>query len=280
MLSRTSASLPYDSAANHTRPHIYFPAYTARRTTPHFPQSSTMDLNFTETSKGKPAALLGGHLFRLMAESKSSRTWRCTKKDCKARFTPSLETKEILHGMTNHSHSTTVDAASSQRLQLRQSCKRKSEHDLTERPRKIMVTEAQHMDTDVLNQRDLDNVRRAMWRQRRKHQPKLPVSRIDALRAIFEIETRHDAKIAQRLRQTRRPSRPVFTAHLQWSTFKGTKICLATALSKPVLRSSSTCTQSLRFQMESTSQWCFSCFLEVAKKSTLGCFCYLILFTI
>ncbi|GFS19255.1 hypothetical protein ElyMa_003284400 [Elysia marginata] len=71
-----------------------------------------MDLNLTETSKGKPAALLGGHLFRLMATSKNSRTWRCTKKDCKARFTTSLETKEILHGMTNHRHSTTVDAAS------------------------------------------------------------------------------------------------------------------------------------------------------------------------
>ncbi|KAK3780890.1 hypothetical protein RRG08_052048 [Elysia crispata] len=77
----------------------------------------------------------------------------------------------------------------------RQSCKRKAEDDLTERPRKIIVTEGQSMETDGLNQRDIDNVRKAMWRQRRKHQPKLPISRMDALRAISEIETRQDVKI-------------------------------------------------------------------------------------
>ncbi|KAK3775864.1 hypothetical protein RRG08_007322, partial [Elysia crispata] len=76
-----------------------------------------------------------------------------------------------------------------------QSCKRKAEDDLTERPRKIIVTEGQSMETDGLNQRDIDNVRKAMWRQRRKQQPKLPISRMDALRAISEIETRQDVKI-------------------------------------------------------------------------------------
>ena len=51
------------------------------------------------------------------------------------------------------------------------------------------------METDGLNQRDIDNGRKALWRQRRKHQPKLPISRMDALRAISEIETRQDVKI-------------------------------------------------------------------------------------
>ena len=41
----------------------------------------------------------------------------------------------------------------------------------------------------------IDNVRKAMWRQRRKHQPKLTISRMDALRAISEIETWQDVKI-------------------------------------------------------------------------------------
>ncbi|KAK3747193.1 hypothetical protein RRG08_035739 [Elysia crispata] len=154
-----------------------------------------MDLKFTETSKGKPAALLDGHLFRLMSESKSSRTWRCTQKDCKARFTTSLNTTDIQHGMTSHCHGKTEDSVSLKKLQLRQSCKRKAEDDLTERPRKIIVTEGQSMETNGLNQRDIGNVRKAMWRQRRKHQPKLPISRMDALRAISEIETRQDVKI-------------------------------------------------------------------------------------
>ena len=51
------------------------------------------------------------------------------------------------------------------------------------------------METDGLNQRDIDNVRKAMWRKRRKHQPKLPISRMDALRAISEIGTRQGVKI-------------------------------------------------------------------------------------
>ena len=51
------------------------------------------------------------------------------------------------------------------------------------------------METDGLNQRDIDTVRKALWRQRRKHQPKLPISRMDALRAISELETRQDVKI-------------------------------------------------------------------------------------
>ncbi|KAK3787476.1 hypothetical protein RRG08_025739 [Elysia crispata] len=97
--------------------------------------------------------------------------------------------------MTSHCHGKTEDSVSLKKLQLRQSCKRKAENDLTERPRKIIVTEGQSMETDGLNQRDIDNVRKAMWRQRRKHQPKLPISRMDALRAISEIETRQDVKI-------------------------------------------------------------------------------------
>ena len=84
-----------------------------------------MDLKFTETSKGKPAALLDGHLFPLMSESKSSGTWRCTQKDCKARFTTTLNTTDILHGMTSHCHGKTEDSVSLKKLQLRQSCKRK-----------------------------------------------------------------------------------------------------------------------------------------------------------
>ena len=40
------------------------------------------------------------------------------------------------------------------KLQLTQSCKRKAKDELTERPREIIVTEGQSMETDGLNQRD------------------------------------------------------------------------------------------------------------------------------
>ncbi|GFS09795.1 hypothetical protein ElyMa_003045400 [Elysia marginata] len=80
-----------------------------------------MDLKFTETTKGKLGAFLDGQIYRLMSESNSSRTWRCTKKNSKARFTTSLATSGFLHGMTNHTHDVQVNTATSQNHQMRQS---------------------------------------------------------------------------------------------------------------------------------------------------------------
>lgn len=152
-----------------------------------------MDIQLTETSKGKPALQLEGHLYRLMKENKASRTWRCTRKDCNARVTTDLETHTFLHGMTDHNHD--VDLSSSQALQFRQSCKRKAEDDITERPRKILIREAQHSKTDFLRQRDIENTRVAMWRQRRKIHPKLPTSRQETLQALTSISTKDDTCI-------------------------------------------------------------------------------------
>ncbi|GFR87092.1 hypothetical protein ElyMa_006068000 [Elysia marginata] len=81
---------------------------------------TTLDPKFTETTKGKPAAFLDGQIYRLMSESNSSRTWRCTKKNCKARFTTLLVTSGFLHGMTNHTHGVQVNTATSQKHQMRQ----------------------------------------------------------------------------------------------------------------------------------------------------------------
>ena len=153
-----------------------------------------MDLKFTETSKGKPAALLNGQFF-------FSLNIREQKFENMAMYTKRLQgeiyhvIEYILHGMTSHCHGKTRFRILKKKLQLRQSCKRKAEDDLTERPRKMIVTEGQSMEKDGLNQRDIDNVRKAMWRQRRKHQPKLTISRMDALRAISEIGTWQDVKI-------------------------------------------------------------------------------------
>ncbi|GFR87088.1 hypothetical protein ElyMa_006067900, partial [Elysia marginata] len=55
------------------------------------------------------------------------------------------------------------------------------------------------METDTLNQRDIDNVRKAMWRQRRKHQPKLPTTRTEALYAMSKINPKHEMAFHRKL---------------------------------------------------------------------------------
>ena len=162
------------------------------------------------------------------------------------------------------------------KLQLRQSCKRKAEDDLTERPRKIIVTEGQSMETDGLNQRDIDNVRKAMWRQRRKHQPKLPISRMDALRAISEIETRQDVKIVTdeetQIACVYSPSAMVYLHRNQDMFGDGTFKSCPKHFEQLYISS--------RLQMECTSKWRFSCSLEVAKKCTKTCLSYCIPYTL
>ena len=134
------------------------------------------------------------------------------------------------------------------------------------------------METDGLNQRDnfIDNVRKAMWRQRRKHQPKLPISRMDALRAISEIETRQDVKIVTddetQIACVYSPSAMVYL-HRNQDMF-------GTARLNHVRSISSSCTPSSCLQMECTSQWRFSCSLEVAKRCTKACLSYCIPYTL
>ena len=105
-----------------------------------------MEIQLTETSKGKPALVLNGYMYSLKMETKSSKNWNCTKRLCKGKVTTSFDGKTILHADTTHNHA--PDEAKMQTNLLRQSCKRKAQEDLSERPRKIIIKEINNLNTD------------------------------------------------------------------------------------------------------------------------------------
>ena len=60
---------------------------------------------------------------------------------------------------------------------LRQGCKRKAVDDITERPHKPIIAECGETENDTLVPDDISTIRQAVYRVRRRTQPKLPKSR-------------------------------------------------------------------------------------------------------
>ena len=128
----------------------------------------------SQTNRGKPALIVDDFLYRLKTTTKSTRIWQCSaKKDCTAKITTGSDSLDILHGCTIHSHER--DVKKIQTHTLRQACKRRAAEDTCERPRKILVSEARRDETSIrrVDDRDMGNIRRAMWFERRKVLPKV-----------------------------------------------------------------------------------------------------------
>ncbi|KAL8594008.1 hypothetical protein ACOMHN_028994 [Nucella lapillus] len=73
---------------------------------------------------------------------------------------------------------------------LRQGCKRRAADDPFERPSKITNMELQAGSADIqeILPRDVHTVRRALYRERRKHTPKLPKTREETHQCIDDVE--------------------------------------------------------------------------------------------
>jgi hypothetical protein len=137
------------------------------------------------TDRGKPGILYQGIKYRVYRESKARRTWRCTKKDCKAVCSTDLNDLMIIDGRFEHNHAE-PDNRTVQRLKVRQECKRKDTDEPGERqeckrkdtdepgerPNKIIMGEIARQDSTELVPEDVKSVRQAIYRRRRKTQPK------------------------------------------------------------------------------------------------------------
>ena len=55
-------------------------------------------------NRRKPGILCDGFQYRIHREANSSRTWRCTKKECKATCTTDLSDLMVLDGRFEHNH--------------------------------------------------------------------------------------------------------------------------------------------------------------------------------
>ena len=93
------------------------------------------------TNQGKPGLLVEGYKFRMDKPNKTSHIWRCVKRSCTARCKTDLDDLMILDNQRlNHNHEP-EEERKLQRQKLRQECKKRALEDVTERPKKIIVTE-------------------------------------------------------------------------------------------------------------------------------------------
>ena len=82
----------------------------------------------------------------------------------------------VLDGRTDHNHEI-EDDRKAQRSKLRQACKRKAVDDITERLQRLIIAECGKTENDTLVPEDISTIRQAVYRVRRRTQPKLPNSR-------------------------------------------------------------------------------------------------------
>lgn len=139
------------------------------------------------TNKGKLGIIYQGFQYRYFRESKVAKTWRCTRKNCTANCTTDLQDLMVLDGRFEHSHEE-PENRTIQRQKIRDSCKRKAEEEPGERPAKIIMSEIGKAESEELLPSDVKSVRQAIYRRRRKTQPKLPQSRDESHAVLEEYE--------------------------------------------------------------------------------------------
>jgi len=128
----------------------------------------------TLTNKGVSCFIHKSNKFRRYYVKKDQNVcWRCTSKACKAR----IETRDgsVVAEFGIHCHvETTVNASATI---LRTACKRKASEHVMERPAKIIRTALQEANTeeqDDVSHKDINNVRAAIYRERRKRYGRIP----------------------------------------------------------------------------------------------------------
>ena len=128
------------------------------------------------TNRGNPGIIIDGFKFRKDKVFKNSKAWRCIDNGCNSRCKTDLEELMVLEGRFEHNHSE-PDERDIERQQIRQHCKRKAIEESSERPSKLIIQEIEKNNSEEMLPKDIISVRQAVYRQRRKTQPKLPTSR-------------------------------------------------------------------------------------------------------
>ena len=100
-----------------------------------------------------------------------------------------LEDLMILDGGLDHKH-TEPEPRTMERQKISQACKRKAEDEPLERPSILIIKEIEKVGVAELATQDIKSVRQAMYRQRRKSQPKLPTSRMETIETSKDYEVK------------------------------------------------------------------------------------------
>ena len=100
-----------------------------------------MDIIQSETNGGKKSVIFDDHTYRLSNVLRNGdKSYRCTKKSCKARITTDADRKTIVKNLHEHNHGVDPQKTESQQLRIRV---RKASGGISESPSKIIRTELQ-----------------------------------------------------------------------------------------------------------------------------------------
>lgn len=127
-----------------------------------------------ESSRGKVVLLMGSfkfHFDRTLASEESR--WRCRVPKCTAAIYTVGEELIVSKHNLNHCHDEPCNSTI-QKAALVAALKRKATEDIGLTPKRLVHTVLKNTAFDALNVDDIKNVKRAVYRERRKKFPKLP----------------------------------------------------------------------------------------------------------
>lgn len=141
------------------------------------------------SEKGKQLLVINNYKFCINHVSKQNVvTWRCIKKTCVAKVYTEGETMnicEVSKSNLNHNHR---EETNLKRQEVNNSCKRKAEEDLLEKPAKIIRKEvARYTDENELTTKDISLIRRNIYNKKSKIYPALPKSREEIHTAVSSM---------------------------------------------------------------------------------------------
>lgn len=142
-------------------------------------------VRITQTNKGKEALLVDSFTYRLDRESGIAKTWRCSIRGCPARCkTRKDNTNAVFSNDHTHEAKTQREVAVGE---FRKLCRKRGADDLFERPAKVMRRELSNEAAPDIHIKEMENVRKAIYNERRKFIPKLPKNRQETHQCVEQF---------------------------------------------------------------------------------------------
>lgn len=150
-----------------------------------------MEIIHTETNRGKKAIIVDGYTYRKINILKSGDVvYICSvDKKCTKSITTDAEGVAIIRTKNQHVCEYNPSDRKSEAKQLRVRS-RKNSGDVSKRPSTVVRNELKTLQESHLEPKDIKNASLALYRERRKLQPKLPKSREDIHSTIDQMDVK------------------------------------------------------------------------------------------
>ena len=136
-----------------------------------FNQGNEIGVQKSYTNKGNECLYIQGFKYTKHYTTRDSEvTWRCTRKECRGQVKTDLD-GNVITWIRNHDHPG-FEQNKVEREILRSKCKLMATKEMETRPQSILAEHLEEMDKQNLKATDVQNVRQAMYRARRRKSQK------------------------------------------------------------------------------------------------------------